>query len=205
MSRQKEELLALWSEVSACQKCDISKFARNKVFGDGYTNADTMLVGEGPGMDEDERGYVFVSKAGGILSACLIDSDLDRKNLFISNILKCHAPKRVFPVSGNRAPTREEMKNCRPFLMRQIAIIRPKIIVALGKTAITGLLDLDKPPEHFKKEWFGTQATLKTDNGDIPIVCTLHPQYLGYNSTDVRLRQEYVDIFKKVKKWTRSI
>jgi DNA polymerase len=205
MSQSKEDLLALWADIQACNKCDISKFIRNKVFGDGYVGADLMLVGEAPGMDEDASGNSFVGNAGGILTACLLEAGIIKKTVFICNILKCHPPKKVYPVSGNRTPTIEEMTTCRPYLMRQIEIIKPKVIVTLGKASTMGLLEIEKPLKDFRKTWFGTQDWIETKNGSIPVIITMHPQYLGYNASDYDLRRKYIDVFRRVNQWIQVI
>lgn len=204
MSKQKEDLLDLWSDIRACTKCDISKFAVNKVFGDGKVKADLMLVGEAPGVDEDRTGNSFVGHAGGILTACLLEAGIQRADPFICNILKCHPPKSVYPVSGNRTPTIEEMDSCYPYLIRQIEIVRPKVIMALGTTAMMGLFKIDKRPKAFRKDWFGTQRVLNTEFGSFPVIITMHPQYLGYNASDYDLRKKYIDVFRRVNQWLQA-
>jgi DNA polymerase len=204
MGARKEALLELWSEIRECTTCDISKFALNKVFGDGTVQADIMLVGEAPGIDEDKTGNPFVGHAGGILTACLLEAGLNRPDLFICNILKCHPPKKVYPVSGNRTPTIEEMASCRPYLMRQIEIVQPKVIMALGTTAMMGIFQIEKRPKAFRKEWFGTQRTLETVSRSIPVIITMHPQYLGYNASDYDLRKQYIDVFRRVNQWLKA-
>jgi len=197
----KDRLIEIYHEVVACKKCPIHEFAKTRVFGSGLASASMMLVGEAPGVDEDIAGKVFVGNAGGILTACLTDAGIKREWIFIANILKCHPPKRLYPPSGNRAPTSDEMANCLPFLHRQIEIIRPRAIVALGKVATHGLLGLKKPPENFIKTWVGRQSVIKTTYGEVPVVVSVHPQYLGYNQKDVKLRDDAVEIFRRVGQW----
>ena len=187
----------LWRDVSSCTQCSISEYARSRVFGDGNVKSKIVLVGEAPGMDEDKCGHPFVGAAGQILRKCLLAAGLKPERLFIANILKCHPPEVVDPTpSGNRKPSVAETKNCMPFLDRQLAIIKPKFVVALGNTAGTSLLR----PEVKKVEvtkMFG--QTFKKN--DYTIVITYHPQYLGYRSHDPGLEKEYIDLFRRIKAW----
>jgi len=201
---KKEKLLEIYRDVVTCTKCGISEFARTRVFGSGLASTGMMLVGEAPGVDEDIAGRVFVGNAGGILTACLTDAEIKREWIFIANILKCHPPKRLYPVSGNRAPTQEEVSNCLPFLYRQIEVVQPRVIVTLGKVATQRLLGLEKSPENFVKTWVGRQSVLKTTYGEIPVVVNVHPQYLGYNQKDVKLRDDAVEIFRRTKQWLKA-
>jgi uracil-DNA glycosylase family 4 len=155
---------ALRSAVRECAACGLCKQRKQAVFGAGNTAADWLFVGEGPGADEDELGDPFVGQAGKLLDSMLAAIGIARgREVYIANVVKCRPP-------GNRTPTLEEAQACAPFLDRQIAMIRPKLIVALGKTAAQRLL--------------GTEASLASLRGrvhrygDIPLVVTYHPAYL---------------------------
>jgi uracil-DNA glycosylase family 4 len=141
----------------------LSETRTNVVFGVGDPQADLMFVGEGPGEQEDLRGEPFVGRAGQLLTRLIEGIGLTRADVYIANVVKCRPP-------GNRTPTAEEALACAPFLDRQIELIAPRLIVALGKSAATRLL--------------GTEASLASlrgkvhDHGGIPVVVTYHPSYL---------------------------
>ena len=155
---------ALKSCVAACTACGLHK-ARNKtVFGVGDEGADWLFVGEGPGADEDAQGEPFVGQAGKLLDNMLAAIDLKRgANVYIANIVKCRPP-------GNRNPQPDEAQACAPYLQRQTGLIRPKLIIALGKVAAVNLLGRD-----------ASIASLRGkvhDCGGIPLIVTYHPAYL---------------------------
>src|SRR5581483_3743587 len=128
----------LRQRVTACVKCDyLASSRKNVVFGVGNINAELMFVGEAPGADEDEQGEPFVGKAGQLLTKIIQTMGLQRGDVYIANILKCR-PDTPGQTAGNRKPTPEEMKTCIPFLHEQIDLIRPKVLVALGATAVEG-------------------------------------------------------------------
>ncbi|MFA6119974.1 MAG: uracil-DNA glycosylase [Sideroxydans sp.] len=157
-----------WSELKAqvkdCTACKLREGCAQTVFGVGDEQADWLFVGEGPGADEDERGEPFVGQAGKLLDNMLASIKLKRgDNVYIANIVKCRPP-------NNRAPEADEVATCLPYLKQQIALIKPKLIVALGKTAATSLL--------------GKEATLGSLRGALhdfegtPLLVTYHPAYL---------------------------
>jgi len=159
---------ASWEElrvlVRDCRICALCKQRKQAVFGVGAENAEWLFVGEGPGADEDEQGEPFVGQAGKLLDSMLAAIGIQRgREAYIANVVKCRPP-------GNRTPTAEEAAACAPFLDRQIALIRPRLIVALGKTAAMRLL--------------ATEASLASLRGkvhrykDTPLVVTYHPAYL---------------------------
>ncbi|HZD32305.1 MAG TPA: uracil-DNA glycosylase, partial [Candidatus Angelobacter sp.] len=120
-----------------CQRCKLAKQGRKQiVFGTGDSNAELMFVGEGPGADEDQQGLPFVGRAGQLLNNMITAMGLKREQVYIANIVKCRPP-------GNRTPERDECDTCSPFLMRQIRVVRPKVIVALGATAAKNLLGIN--------------------------------------------------------------
>lgn len=156
-----EQLRVLVSECRACGLCEKRKQA---VLGVGHPSAPWLFVGEGPGADEDELGEPFVGQAGRLLDSMLAAIGCERgREVYIANVVKCRPP-------GNRTPTADEAAACAPFLDRQVELIGPKLIVALGKTAATRLL--------------GTEASLASLRGrvhrynGIPVVVTYHPAYL---------------------------
>lgn len=124
----------LYGGLSNCTACTLHKNRRSIVVGDGNPNADIMLIGEGPGHDEDVKGIPFVGPAGQLLDKMLFSIGLDRRCVYIANIVKCRPP-------ANRTPLEDEAKACLPFLRAQVALVRPKIIVCLGRTAAAYVYD----------------------------------------------------------------
>lgn len=154
----------LKTAVRDCTACKLRAGCTQTVFGVGDEKADWLFVGEGPGADEDAQGEPFVGQAGKLLDNMLLAIKLKRgKNVYIGNIVKCRPP-------GNRTPEADEIAACLPYLQRQIALIQPKIIVALGKTAANALLESDV-----------TLSSLRGrlhDYRGIPLIITYHPAYL---------------------------
>ncbi len=124
----------LMEKVQNCDKCKLSQTRTNTVFGEGDLHASVMLVGEGPGLNEDKTGRPFVGQAGMLLDKMLAAINISREDVYICNVVKCRPP-------GNRVPTDEEASACLPYLRGQYAIIKPKIIVCLGATAAKYLLE----------------------------------------------------------------
>lgn len=163
-----------WAElkrtVQDCTACKLRVGCTQTVFGVGDEQADWMIVGEGPGADEDVKGEPFVGQAGRLLDNMLAAIKLKRgDNVYIGNIVKCRPP-------GNRTPEAEEIAQCLPYLRRQIDLIQPKLIVALGKTAATSLLGREASLASLRGQ-------LHTFNG-IPLVITYHPAYLLRSPTE---------------------
>ncbi len=154
----------LKQQVRECQRCGLRAGCTQTVFGAGNERADWLFIGEGPGADEDAQGEPFVGQAGKLLDNMLMAIKLSRgKQAYIANIVKCRPPE-------NRNPKAEEIAQCLPYLQRQIELIQPKLIVALGKVAANNLLGVDVP--------LGTlRGTLHDYNG-IPLIVTYHPAYL---------------------------
>jgi uracil-DNA glycosylase family 4 len=155
----------LRSKVAGCTLCGLHSTRTQTVFGVGDPNARWMVIGEAPGAEEDARGEPFVGRAGSLLNAMLKGIGLAREQVFIANILKCRPP-------GNRDPRPEEAVACRPYLERQIALIDPKIILAVGRIAAQNLLGTDMPIGKLRGRVhsFGAQRR--------PLVVTYHPAYL---------------------------
>jgi uracil-DNA glycosylase len=150
--------------VKACTACGLRAGCTQTVFGVGDEQASWMFVGEGPGADEDVQGNPFVGQAGRLLDNMLAAIKLKRgKDVYISNIVKCRPPE-------NRAPHADEIATCLPYLQRQIELVKPKLIVALGKTAATSLLGRDAA--------LGSLRGALHDYHGIPLIITYHPAYL---------------------------
>ena len=155
---------ALKLQVRDCTACKLRAGCTQTVFGVGDENADWLFVGEGPGADEDAQGEPFVGQAGKLLDNMLAAIRLKRgANVYIANIVKCRPP-------GNRTPEPDEIATCLPYLQQQIALIKPKLIIALGKTAATSLLGRDAT--------LGSLRGTVHDYQGIPLIVTYHPAYL---------------------------
>jgi DNA polymerase len=151
-------------QIRVCSACPLHTSRKNTVPGEGNPNRpDILFVGEGPGADEDDQGRPFVGAAGQLLDKMIAGMGYKREDVFIANIVKCRPP-------GNRVPLPEEMIACVPYLKAQIALIKPKIIVALGKTAVQGLLQQDVAITKFRGTWCRYEG--------IALMPTYHPAYL---------------------------
>jgi uracil-DNA glycosylase len=161
------------AEVAACTRCELAQCRKNTVFGVGDRRARWLVVGEAPGADEDEKGEPFVGRAGGLLNSMLRGIGLLREQVFIANVLKCRPP-------GNRDPKPEEVAQCLPYLERQIALLRPSIMLAVGRIAAQNLLATDTPIGKLRGSVhaFGVAR--------IPLVVTYHPAYLLRSPTEKR-------------------
>jgi uracil-DNA glycosylase len=161
-----EQLSDLGREVVGCQRCSLAKTRKNIVFGDGSASAKIVFVGEAPGADEDEQGLPFVGRAGQLLTKIINAMGLDRKDVYICNILKCRPP-------GNRNPLPDEIRLCEPFLKQQLQLISPQIICALGSFAAKTLLKTETPITVLRGR-FHTYEGIK-------LMPTYHPAYLLRN------------------------
>ncbi|HXG48217.1 MAG TPA: uracil-DNA glycosylase [Methylomirabilota bacterium] len=171
----------------ACVKCaHLAASRRNVVFGVGNPNARLMFVGEAPGMDEDFQGEPFVGKAGELLTRIIQTMGLSRETVYIANILKCR-PDTPGQATGNRKPTPQEMRTCVPFLHEQIAIIQPDAIVALGGTALEGLLGTGGI-SRLRGKW-------QTYRG-IPLMPTFHPAFLLHQESLANKRLVWEDMLQ---------
>jgi DNA polymerase len=145
------------------------------VFGTGDPHAELMFIGEGPGADEDEQGLPFVGRAGQLLNNMIAAMGLRREQVYIANIVKCRPPQ-------NRTPERDECDTCSPFLMRQIGVIRPKVIVALGATAAKNLLGVQDSMASLRGRFYDFSPPGEVDESGDPLVCklavTYHPAFL---------------------------
>lgn len=155
------------------------------VFGVGSPEAELMFIGEAPGADEDEQGEPFVGRAGQLLTKIISTMGYRREDVYIANILKCR-PDTPGRTSGNRAPTPAEIESCRPTLYEQIAIVGPRAIVALGATAMSGLLGSSEPMRDLRGRWH--------DFRGIPVMATYHPSYLLRNQAPSEKRKVWEDM-----------
>ncbi|MGQ0443233.1 MAG: uracil-DNA glycosylase [Methylophilaceae bacterium] len=163
-----------WQALQVCVKdclaCGLAKTRTQTVFGVGDANADWLIIGEAPGAEEDRKGEPFVGQAGKLLDSMLVSIQLKRgENVYIANVLKCRPP-------GNRDPHGEEVQQCEPFLKRQIELIKPKLIIALGKFAAQSLLNSDDTIARLR-------GKLHSYSG-VPVIVTYHPAYLLRNLPD---------------------
>jgi uracil-DNA glycosylase family 4 len=157
-------LRTIREDLGDCTRCPLHQQGRKQiVFGVGNPNAELMFIGEAPGADEDQQGEPFVGRAGQLLNNMIKAMGIQREDVYIANIIKCRPP-------GNRTPEREECETCSPFLMRQIAAIKPKVIVALGAVAAKTLLAINAPMSELRGRWFDFQGT--------KLAVTYHPAFL---------------------------
>jgi DNA polymerase len=158
-------LTALRAEIGDCTRCALHALGRRQVvFGTGSAEADLMFVGEAPGADEDIKGEPFVGRAGQLLTKIIEAIELKREDVYIANVIKCRPP-------GNRNPEPDEVATCSPFLLRQIAIVKPRVIVALGTFAAQMLLGTDAPISRLR-------GRVHDYRDGIRLVPTFHPAYL---------------------------
>lgn len=157
-------MAAIREDLGDCTRCRLHKQGRKQiVFGVGNPHADLMFVGEAPGADEDEQGIPFVGRAGQLLTNMIKAMGLGREDVYIANVIKCRPP-------GNRTPEREECETCSPFLLRQIDVVRPKIIVALGAVAAKSLLQINDSMANLRGRTYDFRNT--------KLIVTYHPAYL---------------------------
>lgn len=155
----------LQTAVAACTKCELHKGRIQTVFGVGNVRAEWLIIGEAPGAEEDKQGEPFVGRAGKLLNSMLRAIGLQREQVFIANILKCRPP-------GNRDPQPGEVACCEAYLKQQIAMIKPKIILAVGRIAAQNLLKTDTPIGQMRGRLY------EYPGSSIPVVVTYHPAYL---------------------------
>ena len=183
--RASETLDAVAARIAGCRLCQLCETRTNTVPGEGDPRAALMLVGEGPGATEDETGRPFVGRAGELLDQMMAAIDCPRSSVFIANIVKCRPP-------GNRKPVPEESAACLPYLHRQIALVRPRVLLALGGTAAEALLGI--------KQTLGTMRLQVHRYGTTPLIVTYHPAALLRNPNwkkpawdDVRIARQLLD------------
>jgi len=188
----------LRDEALACAQCAHLVSTRTQVvFGVGTVHAELMLIGEAPGLDEDKEGEPFVGAAGQLLTKIIEATGLDRDKVYIANILKCR-PDTPGKVYGNRKPRPEEMETCFPWVKRQIEIIQPRVMVALGGTAVEGLLG--KMPSGITRLRGNWQAYR-----GVPVMPTFHPSYLLRNQSWVIKRHVWEDMMQVMERLNMPI
>ncbi len=192
-SEAKQTLFSsLRERALVCVRCPhLASSRKNVVFGVGSIDAQLMFVGEAPGADEDEQGEPFVGKAGQLLTKIIQATGLSRTDVYIANILKCR-PDTPGQSAGNRKPTPEEMQTCIPYLHEQIDLIRPKVIVALGATAVEGLLGKTAGITKLRGHWQTYRGT--------PLMPTYHPAYLLRNQAMSEKRRVWEDMLAVMEK-----
>jgi DNA polymerase len=156
-------LAEILNDIGECTRCRLHKGRTKLVFGVGNVNADIMFVGEGPGADEDKQGEPFVGRAGQLLNNMITAMGIKREDVYIANVVKCRPPE-------NRTPEKDECDTCSPFLMRQIEIIQPKMIVALGAVSAKNLLGVNDSMANLRGKIYDFKGT--------KLVATYHPAYL---------------------------
>jgi DNA polymerase len=180
-----------------CTACPHLVRSRTQVvFGVGNPNAELMFVGEAPGADEDTQGEPFVGKAGQLLTKIIQTMGYSRDTVYIGNVLKCR-PDMPDGAPGNRKPKPEEMRTCFPWLEKQIELIKPKALVALGATAVEGLLGETRPMNQLRGRWL--------DFRGIPVMATYHPAYLLRNQSITEKRKVWEDMLLVLEKLGATI
>lgn len=184
---QNETLETIREDLGDCQRCKLAPTRKNIVFGSGNPNAELMFVGEAPGADEDDQGLPFVGKAGQLLTRIIEAIDMRREDVYICNILKCRPP-------GNRNPESGEIASCEPFLVRQIAAVRPKVICALGTFGAQTLLRTKEPISKLRGHFIEYRGA--------KLLATFHPAYLLRNPHEKRKVWEDV---QKIRDYLESL
>ena len=161
-----DTLLKIHTDLGDCTRCKLHRGRTKLVFGDGNPKAELVFVGEGPGRDEDAQGLPFVGRAGKLLTQMIEAMGLQRKDVYICNVVKCRPPE-------NRQPEEDEVSTCSPFLLRQIDTIAPKVIVCLGAVAAKTLLQTNRGISQFRGEWLEFRGR--------KLLATYHPAYLLRN------------------------
>ncbi|MGD0410182.1 MAG: uracil-DNA glycosylase [Verrucomicrobiota bacterium] len=185
-------MAALRERATACVKCPhLARSRRTVVFGTGDIHARLMFVGEAPGADEDARGEPFVGAAGQLLTRIIKAMGFSRETVYIANILKCR-PDTPGQSYGNRKPAPEEMRTCLPWLLEQIDLVRPEVMVALGATAVEGLLGKGEGISKLR-------GRFQTFHG-VPVMPTFHPSYLLRNQAVTEKRKVWEDMMQVLEK-----
>ncbi|MDQ3414616.1 MAG: uracil-DNA glycosylase [Verrucomicrobiota bacterium] len=185
------------ARVAGCLKCPHLASSRTQtVFGVGNPAAELMFIGEAPGAEEDRQGEPFVGRAGQLLTKIIGAMGYSRDHVYIANVLKCR-PDMPAGQPGNRKPTPDEMATCLPYLTEQIEIIRPKVLVALGATAVEGLLQIREPMGKLRGRWHSYRET--------PLMITFHPSYLLRNQNNTEKRKVWEDMLLVLERLERPI
>jgi uracil-DNA glycosylase len=197
MPNKADALASVRERVRVCTKCARLASSRTQtVFGVGNPDAEIMFIGEAPGVDEDQQGEPFVGRAGQLLTKIIRAMGFAREDVYIANILKCR-PDMPAGSFGNRAPTPTEMQTCRPYLVEQINIIQPKILVALGAVAVEGLLGTRAAMRELRGHWHSYNGT--------PLMITYHPAYLLRNQSPSEKRKVWEDMLQVLERLEKPI
>ncbi len=192
-----DRLAEVRRRVETCDLCPhLAQSRTQTVFGVGNPDAELMFIGEAPGADEDRQGEPFVGAAGQLLTKIIAAMGFSRDDVYIANILKSR-PDMPPGAPGNRPPTPEEMQHCRPFLIEQIKIVQPKVLVALGATAVEGLLGEHSTMREMRGKWHAFE--------DTPLMITYHPSYLLRNQAPTEKRKVWEDMMLVLEKLERPI
>ncbi|MEP6810349.1 MAG: uracil-DNA glycosylase [Chthoniobacterales bacterium] len=192
-----DQLAEVRSRVEVCELCPhLAKSRTQTVFGVGNPEAEIMFIGEAPGADEDRKGEPFVGAAGQLLTKIIAAMGFAREEVYIANVLKSR-PDMPPGAPGNRPPTPEEMQHCLPFLIEQIRIVQPKVLVALGATAVEGLLGTRSTMREMRGHWHSFEET--------PLMITYHPSYLLRNEGQTEKRKVWEDMLLVLEKIGRPI
>ena len=177
---QVDSLARIQEDLGDCRRCKLWPGRKNIVFGTGNPKAELVFVGEGPGADEDEQGLPFVGRAGKLLNRMIQFIEMKREEVYICNIIKCRPP-------GNRTPERDEIDSCKPFLLRQIAVIRPRLICCLGAPALRTMTGV--------KEGITKVRGRFLDFAGTPLIPAFHPAYILRNPREEsKLREDFTKI-----------
>jgi uracil-DNA glycosylase len=196
-AKHESTFAALREAALVCLRCPhLARTRTQVVFGVGNPNAELMFVGEAPGADEDAQGEPFVGRAGQLLTKIIEAMGFRRDEVYIANVLKCR-PDMPAGVSGNRKPTPEEMKTCLPWLEKQIEHIKPRVMVALGATALEGLLGATTAVSKVRGRWL--------DFHGIPVMATYHPAYLLRNQLVTEKRKVWEDMLQVLERLGKPI
>ncbi len=179
------DLDALRSLVAGCRRCDLHRTRTQTVFGVGNPHPEWLIIGEAPGAEEDRQGEPFVGRAGQLLNAMLAAIGLRREEVYIANILKCRPPQ-------NRDPRPEEVACCQPYLQRQVALLAPRIILAVGRIAAQNLLAITTPIGKMRGQVYALGALR------VPVVVTYHPAYLLRSPTEKRKAWEDLVLAQRI-------
>jgi DNA polymerase len=182
-----ETLAQVRADLGDCRRCKLAPTRRNIVFGSGNPQAELMFVGEAPGADEDAQGLPFVGRAGQLLTKIIEAIEMKREEVYICNILKCRPP-------GNRNPEGDEIAACEPFLFRQIASVKPKVICALGTFGAQALLRTKEPISRLRGYFM--------DYRGAKLLATFHPAYLLRNPNEKR---KVWDDMKKIRAYLKTL
>ncbi len=184
--RATETLEEIRTDLGDCQRCKLARTRKHIVFGEGDARAAVVFIGEGPGADEDEQGRPFVGRAGQLLNRMLQAVGLKREEVYICNVVKCRPP-------GNRPPEKDEVEACSPFLFRQIAAIKPRLICCLGAPAMRTVLGLKEGITRVRGRFF--------DYGDAKAIVAFHPAYVLRNPREEKILRED---FEKIRDFLKT-